>query len=103
VTINGSFFRSGVDTIKSAGRTGRILSDSLSLSFENVRGPRGPRHSRSEGTRGTIVVFFSANVTTAKGLKYSITRTFTIVLNGGYAEFSIDGFRFRSDLGSGNH
>lgn len=103
VTINGTYFRSGVDTIKVTGRNGRVLSDSISLIFENVTGPRGTRLARSEETTGTIIVFYTAEVTTAAGVKYSVTKSFTIVLSGGDATFSIDGFRFVSDLASGDH
>jgi len=103
VTINGTYSRSGIDTIKVAARKGRILRDTLSLTFENVKGPRAARFSRSENTSGTIEGTYTATVTTSAGATHTFTKTFTIVLGGGNATFLIDGSRYVADLATGDH
>ena len=106
ISVNGTYFRSGVDTMYVIGtRTpnGRVLQDSLALTFQNVTGPRGARYARSEKTSGTIVVYFHAVVTAKNGTTHTVTETFTITLSNGYAEFTIGGTGFKADLGSGDH
>jgi len=103
VTINGRYFWSGIDTIKAAARLGRVLHHSISMTFVDVKGPSGPRLVRSEKTSGTINVDYTATVTLAGKELYSITKSFTIVLGGGDATFSINGLRFVADLATGDH
>jgi hypothetical protein len=104
VTINGSYNWSGVDTIQApAARKGRVLNHTIALTFVNVRGPRGPRLARSVKTSGTITCTYTATVTVPGKAPYTVTETFTIVLGGGAATFSIGGTNFISDLASGDH
>ena len=103
VTVNGSYTWTGIDTIKTAARKGTVLLRTITLNFENVKGPRGPRHARSDATSGTITGTFDATITTAAGVVHHVDKTFTIVLGGGDARFSIDGFAFVSDLATGDH
>jgi len=105
VTINGTYTWSGIDSIKSIvlARKGRVLTRTIALLFENVKGPRGPRIARSTGTSGKIVVTYSATVTAPGKLPYTVTEQFTVVLGGGSAAFSIEGTKFVSDLATGDH
>jgi len=103
VTINGTYMWSGIDTIKTLARKGRVLVRTITLAFENVRGPKGPRVARSAGTTGTIHVTYTATVTPPGKLSYTINEQFTIVLGGGDATFSIEGTKFVSDLATGDH
>ena len=103
VTINGTYRWSGIDTIKAATRNGRVLNRIISLTFVNVEGPKGARLARSEKTSGTIIVDYSATVTVPGKASYQVTKTFTLVLGGGDATFSIDGSKFVSDLATGDH
>ena len=104
VTLNGSYTWSGVDTIEApAARKGRVLNHTISLTFVNVKGPRGTRLVRSEKTSGTITGTYTATVTVPGKAPYTVTETFTIVLGGGDATFSIGGTKFVSDLATGDH
>ena len=103
VTINGTYSWTGTDTIKVLARKGTVLVRTITLNFQNVRGPKGPRRAQSDATSGTISGTYDATVTTASGVQHHITRTFIIVLGGGKAKFSIDEFSFVSDLGTGDH
>ncbi|MGA7160513.1 MAG: hypothetical protein WBZ48_05890 [Bacteroidota bacterium] len=103
VTINGTYTWSGIDTIKVLARQGRVLNRMITLTFVNVKGPRGTRYARSEKTSGTILVNYEATVTVPGKASYTVTKSFTIVLGGGDATFSIDGSKFVSDLATGDH
>ncbi|HTY38514.1 MAG TPA: hypothetical protein VMH23_15455 [Bacteroidota bacterium] len=103
VTINGTYSRSGVDTILAAARKGTVLDHSLTLTFVNVRGPRGLRLPRSERTSGTIEGVYTATITAPGKDPVTVTKTFTVTLGSGSASFSIDGTRFLSDLATGDH
>jgi hypothetical protein len=104
VTINGSYNWSGIDTILApASRKGRVLVHTIALTFVNVKGPRGTRYAHSEKTSGTITCTYTATVTPPGNASYVVTKTFTIVLGGGDATFSIDGTKYISDLGTGDH
>lgn len=101
VTINGTYKRWGVDTIKVTARKGRYLVHSLSLIFKDVRGPRGSR--RSDKTSGTIEGTYKATVTVTGRASFEITKTFIITLGSGKAVFSIDGTKYTADLDTGDH
>jgi hypothetical protein len=103
VTINGTYSRSSTDTIKAAARNGRVLDQTLSLTFINVKGPRGTRLNRSEKTSGTIQGSYTATVTISGKSPFTITKTFTIILGSGSATFTIDGTRYVADLTTGDH
>jgi hypothetical protein len=103
VTINGSYEWSGIDTIKVTTRAGRIINRTISLTFINVRGPRGLRRDRSAATSGTIKGTYTATVTVA-GKTHTVTKSFTIILGGGNAAITIDdGTKATADLASGDH
>ncbi len=104
VTINGSYARTGTDTIKALGvRHGRVLNDVITMTFVNVTGPSGVRFARSEKTSGKIIITFTATATLDGKELYTISKTFDVFLGGGYATFSINGSTFVSDLGTGDH
>ena len=103
VTINGWYKWSGIDTIEVAARKGRVLNHTIVLTFENVTGPGGTRLAHSEKTSGTIQCTYTATVTVPGKTPYTVTKTFTILLGGGDATFSIDGTKFVSDLATGDH
>ncbi|HTR80413.1 MAG TPA: hypothetical protein VMM58_02205 [Bacteroidota bacterium] len=103
VTINGTYSWSGIDTIMATARKGRVLDRTISLTFENVRGPRGSRLNRSQKTSGTIEGSYTATVTVPGKAPYTVTETFTIVLGNGEASFTIGGAHFISDLTTGDH
>ena len=102
VTINGTYTRSGVDTITSVARKGRVLVNSLSLTFKNVKGPRGLRLIRSEKTSGEIDGILIATVTVPGNAPFTITKTFTIILSGGSATYTIDTTPYVRDLATGD-
>ncbi len=102
VTINGTYARSGVDTITVAARKGRVLVSSLSLTFKNVKGPRGSRLNRSEKTSGEIDGIYTATVTVTGKTPFTITKTFTIILGGGSATYTIDTTKYVRDLATGD-
>jgi hypothetical protein len=103
VTINGSYSRAGVDTILAVARKGTVLEHTLSLTFVDVKGPRGTRFNRSEKTSGTIQGTYTATITAPGKDPITVTKTFTITLGGGNASFSVDGTRFIADLATGDH
>ena len=104
VTINGSYKWSGIDTIEAPfARKGRVLNHTITLTFVNVKGPTGARLARSEKTSGEIDARYQATVTTPAGTTYTVDKSFTIILGGGDATFSIDGSKFVSDLATGDH
>jgi hypothetical protein len=103
VTINGTYTRAGVDTILAAARKGTVLDHSLSLTFVDVKGPRGSRLNRSEKTSGTIRGTYTATITAPGKVPVTITKTINITLGGGSASFSVDGSRYVADLATGDH
>jgi hypothetical protein len=103
VTINGTYSRAGRDSVILGARKGTLMTDSLSLTFTDVKGPRGSRLSRSENTRGTISGVYIATVSVPGKATRTITKTFTITLGGGNATFTIDGTKFTADLATGDH
>jgi hypothetical protein len=103
VTINGTYARSGVDTIKTAARNGTVLDHALTLNFINVKGPRGLRYVRSDKTSGTIQGTYSATVTIPGQTPFTTTKTFTITLSGGTGTFTVDGTTYNADLATGDH
>ena len=103
VTINGSYSWSGVDTIKVTARAGRVINRMITLTFTNVRGPRGLRRDRSLATSGTISGTYSATVTVG-GKTHTVTKSFTIILGGGNGVITLDdGTKATADLATGDH
>jgi hypothetical protein len=103
MTINGTYTRSGVDTVVATLRKGTVLEHSLSLTLLNVKGPRGSRLNRSEKTSGTIQGTYTATISAPGKEPITITKTISITLGGGTATFSVDRTRFVSDLTTGDH
>lgn len=103
VTINGSYVWSGIDTIKVTARAGRVINRTISMTFTDVRGPRGVRRDRSAATSGRITGTYSATITLPGKAPYTVTKTFTIILGGGNAAITIDGTNFTADLATGDH
>lgn len=103
VTINGTYFRSAVDTVTTRNAV-RTLDHALNLTFTNVQGPRGSRLELSRKISGTVSGTYTAKVTFQRGESYSettINRSFTINLGGGNANLNISGKNFEADLTSG--
>ncbi|MDZ7269720.1 MAG: hypothetical protein ONB48_20945 [candidate division KSB1 bacterium] len=103
VTINGTYFRSAVDTITTRNAV-RTLDHALRLTFTNVQGPRGSRLDLSRKISGTVSGTYTARVTFQRGAGYretTINRTFTVVLGNGRADITIGGQRFAGNLTSG--
>ncbi|NUM77219.1 hypothetical protein HUU40_22905 [candidate division KSB1 bacterium] len=103
VTINGTYFRSAVDTVTTRNAV-RTLDHALNLTFTNVQGPRGSRLELSRKISGTVSGTYTAKVTFQRGESYgetTINRSFTINLGGGNANLNISGKNFEADLTSG--
>lgn len=103
VTINGTYFRSAVDTLTTRNAV-RTLDHALNLTFTNVQGPRGSRLELSRKISGTVSGTYTAKVTFQRGESYgekTINRSFTINLGGGNANLNISGKNFEADLTSG--
>jgi len=103
VTINGTYSRAGRDSVILGSRKGTLMTDSLSLTFTNVKGPRGSRLSRSEKTSGTISGVYIATLSVPGKATRTITKTFTITLGGGNAVITIEGTTYTADLATGDH
>jgi hypothetical protein len=103
ITINGTYSRAGRDSVILGSRKGTLMTDSLSLTFTDVKGPRGTRLNRSEKTSGTISGVYIATISVPGKTTTTITKSFTITLGGGNATFTIDGNKFTADLATGNH
>ena len=103
VTINGTYNRSGRDSLILGNRKGTTLASSLSLTLKNVTGPRGRRVARSAATSGTIDVVYSVTITVPGKTPVTRTKSFTITLGGGNASFAIDGTNYTADLDTGDH
>lgn len=103
VTINGTYFRSAVDTVTTRNAV-RTLDHALNLTFTNVQGPRGSRLELSRKISGTVSGTYTAKVAFQRGESYgetTINRSFTINLGGGNANLNISGKNFEADLTSG--
>jgi hypothetical protein len=103
VTINGTYYRAGRDSVILGSRKGTLLTDSLSLTFTNVKGPRGSRLNRSEKTSGTISGVYIATISVPGKATRTITKSFTITLGGGNAVIAIEGTTYTADLATGDH
>lgn len=103
VTINGTYSRAGRDSVILGSRKNTLMTDSLSLTFTDVKGPRGSRLNRSEKTSGTISGIYIATISVPGKATRTIRKTFTITLGGGNAIFTIDGNKFTANLATGDH
>ena len=103
VTINGTYSRAGRDSVILGTRKGTLMTNELSMTFTDVKGPRGLRRNRSAATSGTITGTYSATITVSGKAPYTVTKTFTIILGGGNAAITIDGTKFTADLATGDH
>lgn len=103
VTINGTYSRAGRDSVILGSRKNTLMTDSLSLTFTDVKGPRGSRLNRSEKTSGIISGVYIATISVPGKATRTITKTFTITLGGGNATFTIDGNKFTANLATGDH
>lgn len=103
VTINGTYSRAGRDSVIFGLRKGTLMTDSLSLTFADVKGPRGSRLNRSEKTSGTIRGVYMATLSVPGKATRTITKTFTITLGGGNAVITIEGTTYTADLATGDH
>lgn len=107
ITINGSFTRTGVDTIETA-KAERVLNYTLTATLENVTRPRVPRYTPGativRATGGTITGTYTANVTVLRGDSYSqrsFSKSFTVTFGDNTASIEVEGEHFTCDLQSG--
>ena len=104
ITVNGTFTRTGIDTIKTA--TGeRVLNYSLTANLLDVVGPRTPRYASlaraPRATSGTISGTYTATVGVLRGDAYSersFTKTFTVTFGAGSGSIDVGGSKFTCDL-----
>ncbi|MCB9090436.1 MAG: hypothetical protein H6628_19225 [Calditrichae bacterium] len=105
ITINGTYFRSGVDTL-TTNNLQRTMDHSLDLTVTDLTGPRGIRpRNLSEALSGTISGTYHAFITWTRGEAYretEINRTFTIVIGDGNTEIDLDGKRYSCNLQTGD-
>ena len=107
ITLNGTFSRTGTDTIKTA--TGeRALNYTLVGTLQNVTRPRIPRYTLGptirRATGGTITGTYTATVSVLKGDSYSersFTKTFTVTFGDNTGSIDVAGAKFTCDLQSG--
>jgi hypothetical protein len=103
-TVNGGVYtRVGTNTITTRNAV-RTLSDSLSMTFTGVTGPRGDRLNLSTKTGGTIIGSYHATIAVTRGTVYgerTIDRSFTITLGGTKGRLSISGHEYDIDLDLG--
>lgn len=108
VTVNGTFSRTGTDTIKTF-QGERVLNHTLQATLVNVTRPRIPRYVQTVGipraTGGTISGTYTATVTVLAGSSYTernFTKTFTITFGtDGSGTMDIGGAMFSCDLQAG--
>ncbi len=93
ITINGTYFRSAVDTLVTR-RARRTLDHSINWTVEDLRGPRGSRFDISEKLSGTITGSYEADITFESGRAYAernVTRDVLILIENGEAVITVDG------------
>jgi hypothetical protein len=104
ITVNGSFTRTGIDTIKTA--TGeRVLNYTLTADLQEVTGPRTPRYASlarvPRASSGTISGTYTATVSVLRGDAYSersFTKTFIVTFGAGNGSIDVGGSKFTCDL-----
>ena len=104
ITVNGTFTRTGTDTIKTL--TGeRVLNYTLTANLQNVMGPRAPRYAGlarvPRATSGTISGTYVATVNVLRGAAYterSFTKTFTVTFGGGAGAIDVGGTNYSCDV-----
>jgi len=107
ITVNGTFTRTGTDTIKTL--TGeRVLNYTLTATLENVTRPRVPRYTLGatirRATGGTMTGTYTATVTVLKGNSYSersFTKDFTVTFGDNTGSIEVNGVNFTCDLQTG--
>ncbi len=103
VSVSGTLQRAGVDTIKTNGMT-RISNHTLQMTVTDLVGPADSRNDLSQKISGTIIGTFHADIVFEGRRGYSestVDRTFTVVINNGQAEITINGSKYICDLESG--
>jgi len=107
ITVNGSFTRTGTDTVETA-TTERVLTYTLEGTLQNVTRPRVPRYTIGSAikraTGGTITGTYIATVSVLKGDSYSersFTKTFTVTFGDNSGSIDVGGAKFTCDLQSG--
>ncbi len=97
---NGAYTRVGSDTMKTLNAL-RTLNHTLTMTFNNVTGPRTTRLHLAEKTSGTITGTYHADITFTRGELYTektIDKTFTITFGGdGTTHLYMGGRRFMVD------
>ena len=103
LTINGSYSRSGVDTLKTF-QSRRMIEHQLTLQFSNVRCLRGNPVDFCNRVSGEVSGQYAATVTFMSGFAYgetNITRNMNIIMGEGRAIVAIGDKIFEGDLATG--
>lgn len=103
VTINGTYYRAAVDTIRTFLRV-RTSDHNLQLNIENLTMPRGQAPSVIGAISGSITGHFHADITFTSGSSYSesvIDRDINILIGSGQAEIGINNQSYLSNLTTG--
>jgi len=100
VTLNGTYYKAGVDTIRGWNRV-RTSDHQLQLTLSNIVIPRGVNATFYQAVSGTITGSFDALITFLSGTEYSETtvhRDILILLGGGRGDITIGGKHYNADL-----
>lgn len=98
VTINGTYYRSGVDTLR-LNDAERTHANALSATLINVTRPRMLLGGTTDDISGTITGLYTATITFTKGDLYkerNPSKEFTITLSGQNADIGIGGRIYRA-------
>lgn len=91
MTVNGSYYRAAVDTIRTFTRV-RTSDHNLQLNITDLTLPRGSSPSLVNAISGTVTGHFHADITFTNGSSYSenvIDRDINIVIGGGQANIGL--------------
>ena len=102
--INGTYTRSAVDTIKTR-RAVRTLDHTITMTFTDLKGPRGSRLNLAAKVSGTVTGNYQAEISFTSGNAYaerSVNRDFTITLGNGNGSVNLGGITVGWDVKSGD-
>jgi hypothetical protein len=103
LTINGTYFRAAVDTIRTVNRL-RASDHNLQLNVSNLTLPRGSGPTLVNAISGHITGHFHADITFISGTSYNehtIDRDIDILIGSGRADIAIDDKTYQADLLTG--
>ncbi len=103
ITVNGVYTRAAVDTITTDKFT-RISDHVVNLTVTDLVGPKGSRRNLAQKVSGTITGTFHADIVFDGERGYAekiVDKEVNIVIGDGEAEIAVDGFRYRSNVQTG--